>query len=427
MWLLFLTLALSASEISATAAKSNAVLGREAREAHKRGDTAAFLSISRELARRRPGEIYTLYNLACAQSLNGQTEAAVATLDAILARRVASNLDADADFEPIRKSEGYRNVLARMNAFRKERVSSGATRAFTIPEKGFIAEGVAYDPSRKAFFVASIRHRRIVRIDETGKIADFVAAGRDGIRSALGMRVDPKRRTLWVASQALPSMDGYQKDQPLSSAVFEYDVDSGRLRKEHVPREAGDPAAFDDLTAAPDGTVFVNDAANSRIWRIPLGGEIEVFVTSEVFGGTQGLAVSTDGKTLYASDYRGLFAIDIASRRVTPLRVPDDLALTGIDGLVLFEKSLIAIQNGIIPHRVIRLDLASDGVTIAKARILEMNHPDFDEPTLGTVVDGTLYFSADSQGQKFLGEKNPIAPDDIRDAVILKLSLTSER
>jgi len=139
MWLLFLTFVLSGAEIPATPPKSNAVLGREAREAHKRGYTAAFLSISQELARRRPGEIYSLYNLACAQSLNGQTEAAVATLEAILARRVASNLDADADFEPIRKSQGYRNVLDRMNAFRKERVSSGATRAFTIPEKGFIA------------------------------------------------------------------------------------------------------------------------------------------------------------------------------------------------------------------------------------------------------------------------------------------------
>jgi hypothetical protein len=135
------------------------------------------------------------------------------------------------------------------------------------------------------------------------------------------------------------------------------------------------------------------------------------------------MAVSENGKTLYVSDYRGLFAVDIATRRVTALRVPHDLSLNGIDGLALSGASLIAIQNGILPHRVIRLDLAADGLTISRGRILEMNHPDFDEPTLGVVVGGALYFSADSQGQKFLNEKRPITPDEMREAFILKLPL----
>ena len=404
--------------------KSNAALVKEAREAYDRGDKAAFLSIYEELAGRRPGEVFTLYNLACGQSLNGQSEAAVRTLEDILAHRVASNLDADKDFDSIRQTEGYKRVSAGMTAFRKERISSGAERAFTIPEKGFVAEGVAYDPVTKAFFVSSVRHRKIVRIDANGKITDFVSAGRDGLRSALGIRVDPKRRTLWVASEAVPSMDGYKKGEPRGAAVFEYDVDSGRLRKEHLPAAGeGEAPGFDDLTLAPDGGLFVNDGFSPRVWRLPPGGELRVFLASDVFGGTQGMAVSENGKTLYVSDYRGLFAVDIATRRVAALRVPPDLSLNGIDGLALSGSSLIAIQNGIVPHRVIRLDLAADGLTISRARILEMNHPDFDEPTLGVVVGGAFYFSADSQGQKFLDEKHPISPDDMREAFILKLPL----
>src|SRR5438128_2349362 len=215
--------------------KSNAALVREGRAAYDRGDKAAFLAIYEDLARRRPGEVFTLYNLACARALNGRTSEAVRALEDILAHRVASNLDADTDFDSIRQTEGYRRVVEKMSALRKERISSGAARAFTIPEKGLVAEGVAYDPVTKAFFVSSVRRRRIVRVAQDGTVADFVAAGRDGLRSALGMRVDPKRRTLWVASQAIPSMDGYEKDQPRATAVFEYDVDSGRLRKEHRP------------------------------------------------------------------------------------------------------------------------------------------------------------------------------------------------
>jgi sugar lactone lactonase YvrE len=314
-----------------------------------------------------------------------------------------------------------------MNDFRKERISSGATRAFTIPEKGFIAEGVAYDPVRRNFFIGSIRHRKIVRIEDGGRMSDFVSPARDGLMSALGMRVDPVRRTLWVASQAFPSMDGYLENEKKPAAVFEFDADSGRLRRKHVAPAAAAPAAFDDLTVAPDGSVFINDADSGRIWTIPPGGTLQVFLQTEAFGGTQGMAVSENGKTLYVSDYEGLFAIDLASRGVTPLSAPSDLSLSGIDGLTRSGSSLVAIQNGIIPHRVSRIDLASDGITIASSRILEMNHPDFDEPTLGVVVDGTLYFSADSQGQKFLDPKHPVPPEEMRDAVILKLPLAAGR
>src|SRR6266550_1238516 len=85
----------------APAVKTNASLIKEAREAHNRGENATFLALYEELARRRPGEIFTLYNLACGQALNGQTAEAVRALEDILAHRVASNLDADTDFDSI--------------------------------------------------------------------------------------------------------------------------------------------------------------------------------------------------------------------------------------------------------------------------------------------------------------------------------------
>ncbi len=426
MAFLLLALALQATPgaAPAPASKSNAALAKDARQAYDRGDKKAFLAIYEELARRRPGETFTLYNLACGQALNGQGAAALRTLEGILAHRVASNLDADTDFDSLRQTEGYKRVLAGMNALRKERVSSGAARAFTIPEKGFVAEGVAYDPITRAFFVSSARHRRIVRISSDGRITDFVEAGREGLRSALGMRVDPGRRTLWVATEAIPSMDGYKKEEPRGAAVFEYDLDSGRLRREHAPPASDDPPGFDDLTVAPDGAVFVNDGFHSRVWRIRPGGDLAVFLESDLFGGTQGLAVSADGTTLYFSDYRGLFAVNIENRRLVPISVPPDLSLNGIDGLTIFGRSLIAIQNGILPHRVLRLDFAPGGTKISKAAILEMNHPDFDEPTLGVVADGALYFSANSQGQKFLDTKHPIGPEEMREAVILRLPLS---
>jgi len=405
-------------------AKSVAQLMQEAREAYDRGDKALFLQDYEAAARLRPGDVLVLYNLACGQALNGQTDAALSTLSAIVAHRVAMNLDADTDFDSIRATEGYRRILAAMNALRKERVSGGATVAFTIPEKGVVPEGVAYDPATKAFFVASVNQGRVFRIGPDGKAAPFAGAG-TGLRSALGIAADPKRRALWVASETIPQMNGGREGDPPDSILFEFDLDSGKLRRKLSPPASPKAPHFDDLTVASDGRVYVNDGFNPRIYTLaPGGSELTVwFESNGIDSGTQGLATTPDGRALYASDYRGLYRIDVASKRATPLPVPPDLALNGIDGLAYSDGSLLAIQNGIEPHRVIRLDLTPDGAGIARARLLEMNNPAFDEPTLGTVANGALYFTANNQGHRFHDVNHPPRPEDLQDVVILRLPL----
>ena len=404
--------------------KTVAELGREARAAYDAGDKAGFLRITEQIAARRPGDVYVLYNLACGQALNGRADAAVATLQQIAALSAVADLDADTDFDSIRQTDGYKRARDRMAALRTERVSSGAVVAFTIREKGLVPEGVAYDPVTKSFFVSSIRKRKVVRVDPSGKVSEFVKPAEGGLRSAAGIAADPKKRSLWVASHAMPHMDGFRKGDPPASGLFEFDLDTGKLRREYRPPASDPPAAFDDLTVAPDGRVYVNDGRNPRIWTLaPGGAALEIFLESDVFRGTQGLAVTPDGRSLYVSDYSRLFRVDVASKRVTPIAVPPNAALNGVDGLVYAGGSLYGIQNGVEPHRVTRLDLGADGATVAGAKILVMNHPDFDEPTLGVAADGALYFTANSQGGKFQNEKTPITPGAMQDAVILKLPL----
>ncbi len=428
-WILLFAAALSASTPDPTppapARKTVAELARDARASYDAGDKAAFLRAYEEIAARRPGDVFVLYNLACGQALNGQTDAAVGSLQQIAAHRTVADLDGDADFESIRQSEGYKRVRAEMAALRNERIASGAVVAFTIPEKGLVPEGVAYDPVTKSFFVSSIRKRKILRIDAKGRVTEFVRSGEGGLRSAAGIAVDARRRSLWVASHAMKHMEGFRKGDPPAAALFEFDLDSGKPRRELRPPPSDPPAAFDDLTVAADGRVYVNDGRNPRVWTLAPGGRaLELFVESDLLRGTQGLAVTPDGAGLYVSDYTSLFRVDVASRRVTRLAVPADAALNGIDGLAYANGSLYAIQNGVEPNRVTRLDLGADGVTITGAKILVMNDPAFDEPTLGVVAEGALYFTANSQGGKFQNDRRPIAPDAMQDAVILKVPLS---
>lgn len=398
-------------------------LMQRAREAYDRGDRAAFRKDYEEIARLRPGDVWILYNLACARALNGDTAGAVAALEDVVAHRVAMDLAGEKDFDSIRDSDGFRRVVARMQALRKERIGEDASEAFTIPEKGVVGEGVAHDPVTKAFFVASVNKGQIYRVASDGKISVFVPPG-IGLRSPLGMGVDARRRTLWVVSESIPNMNGGKEGDPPDSELFAFDLDTGRLRKRYAPPPSAKPPHFDDLGVAPDGRVFVNDGFNPRLYTLAPGADaLELWLESDEMGGTQGLAPAPDGKTLYVSDYRSLWSVDVASKKATRLRPPADLALNGIDGLAYADGRLAAIQNGIEPSRAIALDLSPDGSAIVRSRILVMNHPVLDEPTLGTVVDGVLYFSANNQGHRFQDAKNPPKPEDLKDAVVLRVPL----
>ena len=398
-------------------------LMQRAREAYDRGDRAAFLKDYEEIARLRPGDVWILYNLACARALNGQASGALAALEDVAAHRVAMDLAGEKDFESIRNTDGYRRVVAQMEALRKETIGYDAVPAFMIREKAVVAEGVAHDAATKAFYVASVNKGQVYRVGPDGKATVFLPSG-SGPRSPLGLGVDSKRRTLWVVSETIPNLNGGKEGDPPDSALFAFDLDTGKLKKRYAPPASARPPRFDDLGVAADGRVYVNDGGGGRIYALAPGADaLEVWLESDEMGGTQGLAPTPDGRTLYVSDYRNLWRIDVASKKASRMAVPPDLALNGIDGLADSDGRLAAIQNGIEPHRAIVLDLSPDGAAIVRSRILVMNHPVLDEPTLGTIVDGVLYFSANNQGHRFQDPKNPPRPEDLRDAVVLRVPL----
>src|SRR3954451_20010601 len=108
---MFFALALSAvvvtaAPVSADAERSVGDLQRDAMAAYQKGDKARFLAIYEDLVKRRPGDAYLLYNLACGQAVNGQTAAAEKTLLQLAGLRAVSDLDADTDLESVRSSAG---------------------------------------------------------------------------------------------------------------------------------------------------------------------------------------------------------------------------------------------------------------------------------------------------------------------------------
>jgi len=113
----------------------------------------------------------------------------------------------------------------------------------------------------------------------------------------------------------------------------------------------------------------------------------------------------------------------VKSRQISPIAAVTDTALLGIDGLYRYKNSLLAIQNGTNPARVVRLILDKAGRRIVSWETLEANNDKFDEPTLGVLVKNNLYYVANSQWGS-VNQRGELAPDDkLREPVILKVRL----
>ena len=371
------------------------MLSEQATSAYRAKDYAGFLKHSQALAALVPWSVRGQYNLACAHALIGEPAAAMRILERLAAQQVAFDLAGDDDLASLREREDFAEVQRRMDALATP--VGQAQPAVSLAQRDLIPEGVAHDAKTGAFFVSSVRHRKVVRVTPDGKASDFVTEGQDGLQAAMAVAVDAPRRALWVSSRATAQMSGFKPGDPEGRAFLaEYDVDSARQRR---VVSAPDGGVVSDLTIAGDGTVYAADPENGSIYVLAPGAKsFRTLVEKGSMRSAQGMTLAADGKTLYVADYaRGVARVGLADGSVSWLAAPPDTALTGIDGLVLAGRWLVGIQNGLTPHRVIGLRLDEAGQAITEARVLERGHRAFDEPTLGVVVGSDFYFVANSQ------------------------------
>ena len=127
---------------------------------------------------------------------------------------------------------------------------------------------------------------------------------------------------------------------------------------------------------------------------------------------------------MFVSDYvKGIFRLTLRTREFVPISCSLDASLKGIDGLLYYENSLIAIQNGVNPSRIVRYFLNSSQNQIIRYEVIDRKHPAFGEPTMGVVAGDVLYYIANSQWGGYT-ENHQIKPNDqLQDIVILKSKL----
>jgi hypothetical protein len=382
----------------------------QANKAYEKKDYSAnvqFLEKSIEAGGDHP---IILYFLARGYALTGNQDSAILWLYKIADLGVFFQPEKDLQFASIHKSPKFESVLKRFKENLKPTDHSKPT--ITIADKNLVPEGIAYDPLEEKFYFGGAATPEIVayKEDKFEKLSD----PGDGLWSVLGMKIDPHTRPLWVASSALA---GEQKGK---SGIFQYDLKQRKLTAKYLLPNGNH--GLGEVVIDSKGNVYATDSVSPAIYYLNRG-KLELFLGPDPFRSPQGACLSADEKILYVADYsRGIFAVELTTKKYWKLnRAEKTTTVAGIDGLYLHKNSLIAIQNGVQPNRVLKIEISADNTKIERVKILESNHGLFPEPTLGVVVENDFYYIGNSMIGPYL--ENPKV--ELKPAVILKLPLIS--
>jgi hypothetical protein len=294
---------------------------------------------------------------------------------------------------------GFQALRARMEA-RLPRLDYAPT-AFELEDRTLLPEGIAHDAATGAFFIGSSLRGTITRVGFGNALSEF-AARAQGLDGILGLAADSPRRLLYAVGTSALTEEGRKRR---SNAVLAYDLDKQVLvRRVDVP----EAVQLNDVAVGFGGRVFASDSASGAIFEIPRAGPPRTVVPPDRLRGSNGLAVSPDGRKLYVAHSTGLAVVDPATGAVKRVVNTTRETVAAIDGLYQFQGELIGVQNLTTPGRVIVIRLSKDGESITRVRtLLSHHHNALQEPTTGVVTDRGFYLLA-ATGISHMNDKGGI-------------------
>lgn len=325
------------------------------------------------------------------------------------------NTDYQSEFKNL---NGYDSLIS----ISKQNISpvNNSSLAYTLIEKGIIPEGVAYDKVSKTVFISSIYKRKIIAIDSTGKISDFIPSGYEGIQGVIGIEVDPARRHIWACAawnrmkKPSEAMDSY-------SGIYKFDLETGKLIKKYLLKDSVE-CLINDVTIHSNGTAFITESLKGKVYMIqPEKDSLELFIDSDHYYFANGITLSDSQKNLFVAHFSGIDKINLNTLEVTRIKTPENITLSAIDGLAFYNNSFIAHQSNL--GGVFQYYLNEQHDSITSGSIIESNNPYFEIPTTGEIAGDEYYYIANAQLRRF-DENGVIFPDEKLDSVyILKTEL----
>lgn len=403
--------------VSLAAAPRHTTLVREALAASKTGDNASALAKLEEAAQLRPDYPRVQMNLARLYAAAGRTDDALAALQRLADMGLQMNIVADPALAPLKEQPRFQALATRLAP---EAAGKGGDdeAAFAITDVAGIIESCLVDPETLLWYFGDVRNRCIwVREvgSGVGTLKKF-SHDDDSLDGVFKIALSADRKTLWAATATVGAMAGPDAEDGKRTALVAIDFATGRVSARFPVPADGRKHLLGDFVIADDGAIYATDSVSPVIWRLPPGGDtLKPWLESDEFLSLQGIALGTDDGTLYVADYaNGIWRIDPATRAPTRLTAPANATFFGIDGLYAVPGGLLAVQNGVNPQRVLRIevlpvgsglgptsaDRSSQATTLQNApaptRVIASGRANMTDLALGQVFNGRFHFVGNS-------------------------------
>lgn len=330
----------------------------------------------------------------------GDTAATLRALQAYAGLGLGRNLRAEVAFSPFMTLPAFAATVA---AHEAQRAPVARSREVgRLADSTFWPEGIDYDARTRRYYVASVRHRTIAEISPDGSTRELWLRDGSVVGAMFGVRVDAARSALWATTSAVPQMVNYGPADSTIAALLRIRIGDGTIERRWNIPPAPEGHTLGDLAIGPKGDVFVTDSNEPVLYWLRSGADTLESMRSPLFRSLQGIAPSADGRVLYVADYsHGILRVDLTTKSV--IRVADAPRSTslGCDGLAWDRGAIVAVQNGVAPARIVRFVLNASGDRFIEAKVLDQNWEIADEPTIGTIVDKSFVYVANSQWEKY--------------------------
>ncbi len=300
----------------------------------------------------------------------------------------------------------------------------------SLPEPDLIAEDLALDARDGARYVSSVHAGKVLKLGANGKWSTAFPAAELNAWGIYALTLDAGRDRLWMGTSAGAVSPPFRSVEAGHSAILRASL--GRRRIERRYRlDDGQPHAFGDMALGVHGEVFIADGAGGGVFRIGPedDAQLEMLVRPGSLLSPQTPAPLPDGSRLLIPDYgRGIAMIDLHRRdSVGWLPHPPELALYGIDGLYLRGRTLIAIQNGTVPERLLLLRLNAALTRIVSWKVALARAPGLGDPTHGVVHGERFEFISNSGWDRVADDGHIASPPDATRPAIWSIALPAER
>lgn len=313
------------------------------------------------------------------------------------------NLTADTALAGYLTLPAFQSVAAR-HAAQVAPLTRGRAIA-VLPDSTFFPEGMDVDPRTGLMYVASVRHRTIAELTPRGDyVRELFPRGGVGLGAILAVRVDARRGVLWATMSGIPQMAGFESSDSMNHKLLRIRLPEGEIDGRWELPGSATSHTLGDVAIGPLGDVFMTDSNDPVLYRLPAdSGGLQPY-RHPLFRSLQGIAPAPNAKDVFVADYsHGIMKVDALSGDVIRLGDAPGSTSLGVDGLTWHDGALIAVQNGVVPPRIMRFELDSTWTRFVRADVLDQNLPIADEPTIGTMMGDDFVYVANSQWEKYDG------------------------